>query len=29
MNTDTLQTFLLLAELKNYTHTANQLFVAQ
>lgn len=29
MNTDTLRTFLLLAELKNYTHTANQLFVAQ
>lgn len=29
MNTDMLQTFLLLAELKNYTHTANQLFVAQ
>ncbi|WP_283609817.1 LysR family transcriptional regulator [Faecalispora anaeroviscerum] len=29
MNTDTLKTFLLLAELKNYTHTANQLFVAQ
>jgi LysR family transcriptional repressor of citA len=29
MNTDTLETFILLSELKNYTQTANQLFIAQ
>ena len=29
MNMDTLETFLLLSELKNYTQTANRLFLAQ
>ena len=29
MNTETLKTFVLLSEVKNYTQTANQLFVAQ
>ena len=29
MNTETLKTFVQLAELKNYTHVANSLFVAQ
>ena len=29
MNTETLQTFVMLSEVKNYTLTANRLFIAQ
>lgn len=29
MNTETLRTFILLSEIKNYTQTANRLFIAQ